>query len=430
VGREGELGELQRALELARSGERQVVFVAGEPGIGKTLLLSNFLAQAAARAQTFVARSRCLEQQGASEAYLPILEALARLCRGVNAAPLLEALDRTAPSWLEQMPSVGGSSMAHGLRAHVEPAPLRMLRELAEALDHFTQRDTLILCLEDIQYADESTLDLVHYLGQRTDASRLLIVCAYAPLDGPTSSRQRRRNVERCLNGRSGRQVVWLPLLGEAAVVDYLARRFEGHEFPDELAPLVLVRTTGKPVFMVKLLDSWVERGWITPRRGRWALACSLDSLARDLPDAIVEAVEAEVDRLEPLQRRILEVASIARLEFSAATLAGALGLTVASVEEECLQLGRSRRFLRVARRLDTFAGSSAHCFEFIHAFQRQVVAQSLGMARRCQLLQALAAASLASVGAEITVDVRVPAAPPCNDSLDLLVPREPRARS
>ncbi|HTV25310.1 MAG TPA: BREX system ATP-binding domain-containing protein, partial [Polyangiaceae bacterium] len=164
VGRQEALSALENALELARAGERQVVFVAGEPGIGKTSLLDEFVARVRQREGVYVARSRCVEQHMSGEPYLPVLEALERLCQSATAAPLFEALEQAAPSWIDQMPLLSARSSSRGRGA---PAPLRMPRELAEALERGTQTSTLILCFDDLHFADSPTLDLLHYVGQR-----------------------------------------------------------------------------------------------------------------------------------------------------------------------------------------------------------------------------------------------------------------------
>lgn len=400
LGREEELAQLARALARASAGEREVVFVSGEPGIGKTALLSSFLARVAALGDTRIARGRCFEQHSAAEAYLPLLEAFGRLCQDAAASALLDALEQAAPSWLEQMPALvrtGGTRAAH---LATTAAPLRMLRELAEALDRATRRDTLILCLDDLQFADSATLDALQYLGQRSDPARLLIIASFSPLDGAARTRQHLRDVERALNRRSDQKTLALPLLGEADVVAYLARRFEGHQLAPALAPLVHVRTSGKPAFVVKLIDSWVERRCIDVVRGRWALQCPLDELVRDLPPAIVDCIEAEVERLTPVQRAILEAGSLAGVQFSTTSLARALGSSLALIEEECLLLCKSRRFLRVSERLEIDEGASAHCFEFVHAFQRQVIAQALGVTRRSELLARMSPARAAGLPA------------------------------
>ena len=79
VGREGELAQLQQWWTLARQGRRQVVFLTGEAGIGKTTLVDTFVAQVMTTEEVWLGQGQCIEQYGAGEAYLPVLEALGRL---------------------------------------------------------------------------------------------------------------------------------------------------------------------------------------------------------------------------------------------------------------------------------------------------------------------------------------------------------------
>jgi DNA-binding winged helix-turn-helix (wHTH) protein len=104
VGREAELAQLHRWLGKVLSGERQIVFVTGEPGIGKTTLVDAFLH--GLDANPWVGRGQCIEHYGAGEAYMPVLEALGRLCRGPGGERLIELLSRHAPTWLVQMPAL------------------------------------------------------------------------------------------------------------------------------------------------------------------------------------------------------------------------------------------------------------------------------------------------------------------------------------
>ena len=89
VGREVELEQLQRWWIQALEGDRQVVFITGEAGIGKTTVVDTFVAQLPATATLWVGRGQCIEQYGVGEAYLPLLEALGRLCRGLWRHPSL-----------------------------------------------------------------------------------------------------------------------------------------------------------------------------------------------------------------------------------------------------------------------------------------------------------------------------------------------------
>ncbi len=115
VGREAELVQLQERLALALQGQRQLVLLSGEAGIGKTTLVDAFVAQVRAHTAVWIGRGQCVEQYGAGEAYLPLLEALGRLGRGPDGAPLVAALRQQAPSWLPHLPALLSAADAAAL---------------------------------------------------------------------------------------------------------------------------------------------------------------------------------------------------------------------------------------------------------------------------------------------------------------------------
>jgi hypothetical protein len=106
VGRQEELRRLHAWLARARSGIRQVVFVTGEAGLGKTTLVEAFVAEIGQHEPLWVGRGQCVEHYGAGEAYLPVLEVLGRLCRGPGGKELVALLGQQAPTWLVQMPGL------------------------------------------------------------------------------------------------------------------------------------------------------------------------------------------------------------------------------------------------------------------------------------------------------------------------------------
>src|SRR5260370_386460 len=107
VGREPALIELNRCLSRALLGQRQIVFVTGEPGIGKTALIDEFQRQAAAKVVDLgIARGQCVEGYGSQEAYYPVLAALGGLCRGSKKECLVQTLAVHAPTWLVQFTSL------------------------------------------------------------------------------------------------------------------------------------------------------------------------------------------------------------------------------------------------------------------------------------------------------------------------------------
>src|SRR5215211_3717052 len=160
VGRDKTLSLMRRSLEKMLHGERQIVFVTGEAGIGKTALVDTFARFVGFDPKIRLSRGQCLEQYGTSEAYLPILEAIGRLCRAES--QVVDVLRAQAPMWLLQMPSLLSPSDRETLNREVLRATReRMLREMSDALDQLTSIQPLVLILEDLHWSDSSTLDLI-----------------------------------------------------------------------------------------------------------------------------------------------------------------------------------------------------------------------------------------------------------------------------
>ena len=101
IGRADALERLRAAWQRAGTGMRQVVWIAGEAGVGKTTLIERFVAEVG---EVHCAHGQCIEQYGAGEAYLPELEALGRMARSPRQDALVDTLRRYAPTWLAQLP--------------------------------------------------------------------------------------------------------------------------------------------------------------------------------------------------------------------------------------------------------------------------------------------------------------------------------------
>ena len=263
VGREAALAQVQGWWARAQQGERQVGFVTGEAGLGKTTLVDAGCAWMAAAGPLRLGRGQCLHHHGAGEAYLPVLEALGQLCRGPQGAALVAQLAQYAPTWLLQMPAFLSPADVEGLHRRVLGATQeRMLRELAEALDVLTAEQLLVLVLEDLHWSDAATLDLLAYLARRRGPARLLVLGTYRPAEAWARGHPLYAiKQELSLHGLC--QDVALAWLTEAEVGQYLAARFAGCEVPAALVRLVAQRTDGNPLFLTTMVDYLVRQGWV-----------------------------------------------------------------------------------------------------------------------------------------------------------------------
>jgi DNA-binding winged helix-turn-helix (wHTH) protein/predicted ATPase len=372
VGRARELSELRRCLEQARAGRRQTVFVTGEPGIGKTTVVQAFLAEVAGCGDARIAYGQCIEQYGAGEAYLPLMEALTRLGRQADGGHLVRLLRRQAPGWLVQMPSLVGAAELRSLQRRVSGATReRMLRELAEALESVTRETLLVLWIEDLHWSDVSTLDCVAYLARRPGPARLLVLGSYRPAE--VLDRAHPLETIRTELGVHGHcRELALPPLDEPAVAEYIGRRFPSTPSPGSLGGTIHRRTGGNPLFVVQVCDELVRTGTVVERDGRWQVAGRPEDVP--IPVDVDRLIGLHLDRLSALDRRVLESASAAGSDFS--SLAAAAGAEVADEVAEgcCAGLARRELFL-VARGADEWAGGSvAGRYAFRHALLREAV--------------------------------------------------------
>jgi DNA-binding winged helix-turn-helix (wHTH) protein len=228
VGREVELVQLQRCLDRVRQGVRQVVLVTGEAGICKTAVVEGWLARVAADTTLWVARGQCVEHYGPGEAYMPVLEAIGRLCRMPAEKRLVPFLRQHAPTWLAQTPWTLSVEDREALQRQLAGAtPYRMVRELAEALETLTAEMPLVVVLEDLHWNDTATLDVVTVLAQRREPARLLRVATYRPAEVRVSHHPLLA-VTRTLTQHGHSVELPLQPLSEAAVATYLSAQLPG----------------------------------------------------------------------------------------------------------------------------------------------------------------------------------------------------------
>jgi DNA-binding winged helix-turn-helix (wHTH) protein/predicted ATPase len=384
VGREASLSRLHGFLERALKGERQVVFITGEAGIGKTTLVESFLLSAARDPQVWIAQGQCLEQYGVGEAYLPALEAVSRLCQEPGRESLLELLRRRAPTWLLQMPWLVSAADQEAFEREAAGATReRMLREMAEAVEALTAETPLVMALEDLHWSDYSTLDLISYLARRREPARLLLICVYRPAE-VISSGHPLKAVQQELKMSRRCEEMALEFLSEASVGEYLAARFPDNRFPVMLARLIHERTDGSPLFMVNVVDYLVDRGLIAEVGEKWEFKVETEKIALETPENVRQMIEKQIDRLGKEDQRVLEAASVAGAEFSAAAAAAALEEDVIKVEERCEELARRRQFLQASRTGESPDGAAQ--YRFIHALYQNALYHRVPAARRSRL--------------------------------------------
>ncbi|HSE23318.1 MAG TPA: AAA family ATPase [Pyrinomonadaceae bacterium] len=385
VGRDDVLGHLQTWLEKMLSGERQTVFITGEAGIGKTVLVDTFLRSIAFDRSIRIGRGQCLEQYGPGEAYLPILQAVGRLCRE-HGRQVVDVLRAYAPMWLLQMPSLMSAADRELLSQEVFGATReRMLREIGDALEVLTSDLPLVLIVEDLQWSDYSTLDLISYLARQRHTAQLMLIGTYRTVELIVTGHPLQA-VKRELLAKQQCEELPLEYLNEEAIDQYLSVRFANNRFPKDLAALIQDRTYGNPLFMVNAVDYLVADGFIGESEGSWALVGEIENIDVSVPDSIKQMIEKQLDLLDANQLRTLEAASVAGAEFSALALVVALGEDSTEIEARCDELIRRGHFIRDCGVHVLPNGEAVSRYGFIHDLYQKVLYERISESRRMQL--------------------------------------------
>jgi DNA-binding NarL/FixJ family response regulator len=300
VGRAGELEMLEDALAAAAASHGSTVLIRGEAGIGKTRLVTE-LAERARASGTRVLTGRCIDLVGPGVSWLPVVEAL----RPLRGSPVFAE----APADLRQLSRLVPDLAASQAPPSAEPvsgdSQLRLFEELRSLFERLTNAAPLLLILEDLHWADASTLDLVVFLARSIAGLRALIVCTYRS-DELRSDSPLQRLAGELLRARAATAMDLGPL-GREHVAEILAATSAPPPSGD-LVTRIHERSEGNPYFTEELIAA-EARGDVT------------------LPGALRDALLNRVARLDADTRSVLRIASAAGRDISYALIAAVTSL-------------------------------------------------------------------------------------------------------
>jgi predicted ATPase/DNA-binding winged helix-turn-helix (wHTH) protein len=404
VAREEELARLKEQVGLSASGQRRVVFVTGEAGIGKTALVDEFFRQLDALQSASVARGQCVEGFGGKEEYYPVMEALSQLCASPDGERACRILAKMAPLWL--------AGLGRGSERAVDSAgPLaeqgRMPGDICAALEELTAQRPLILVFEDLHWADDSTLHLISALARRRAPARLMVLATYRPRHGA------RDGANNSSSNGSGGGSTELPLkalkqdllmrrlcaeivlgpLARRAVSELLSRELKQKELPPGLAGFVHQRSEGNPLFVIAILEHLTAQRFLvregTGSTAQWEQRVPLQQIEEEteasVPDGLAQMIELEIERLGKQEQRLLEAGSLISVAFPAWAVAAALGEDAAEIEEACDELARRLYFVQRAGQDELPDGTRSAFYVFAHELYREVLYRRQTATRRAR---------------------------------------------
>ena len=380
VGRDQELVRLQAHAQLVAVGQRQVVFITGGTGIGKTSLVNTFCAMVnGTPAGASVVCGHSVEGFGKEENYYPIVEALGQLCGLADQERVRGILSRVAPAWLPLTWREHGSAVQSVARH----AP----GDLCDALEEIAQDKAVILVLEDLQWADEPTLELISALARRRTPTKLMVLVTYRPED--RSTEHPLKALKQDLVVRQLCAELALPPLSKPAVRQLLSRRLGQEELPPGLDGFIYQRSEGNPLFVLSLLEHVIAQRFLVRKGatddGQWEQLAAFQEMEIGVPHELGKLIELELDRLSPREQRVLEAGSLMPIAFPAWAVAAALEEGLDEIENACDELARRTGLVQRAGHDDLPDGTRSDFYAFIHGLYREVLYQRQPTARRAR---------------------------------------------
>jgi DNA-binding CsgD family transcriptional regulator len=382
VGRSSELALLGGALDAAEAARGGALFLAGEGGVGKTRLVKAAADQAGRRGWN-VAFGRAYPVE-TGVPYAPFSDALLPLLRRLDSAAL-SLLTRGGSAELAHLfPSLAPPGDRSAGLARGEPAELksRLLWNFTQFLVRFAQKQPLLIVLENLQWADASSLELLHFVVRQIGAERILLLCTYNEAERDTNPTL--RTTEQSLATLGAARVHHVAPLSLAGTGELVKRLFGADEsVTREFVALLYGWTRGNAFFIEETLKALVDSGRLYERDGTW-LGWELEGF--DLPRSIRDAILARLDRLTPAARTTANFAAVLGTRASFETLGAVTGLGSAELLTALDELRRQRV-------LSESAEGDAVVYDFTHPILQQTLYAELGLARARMLHAAVAEA-------------------------------------
>ncbi|MDB5393046.1 MAG: transcriptional regulator, putative ATPase, winged helix family, partial [Rhodospirillales bacterium] len=383
AGRAEPMRELLALYEQVLSGEPRAVFISGEPGIGKTTLIEQFLVRARGRLDLAEAQGHCTEGFAGPEPYCPIFEALRGLSKTAYRNRVVRALVELAPSWASELPDLSSPGQGAAGRQVGPEERSRMVRQACTLFEALATEHPLVLVLEDLHWADFATIDFISALCRRRSSAKLMLIGSYRP-ENLRAARHPLKQMAQDLALHNYCSEIELAPLSTPAISEVLSGNAESEPVSAEFTRFIKERTGGNPLFMRVTLDYLLERGDIARTAQGWRLLILVDRLAPEPPPTLARAIELRIEGMTDEQRRVLVVASVAGEHFDPITLASVAEMDEEAFEASCENLTPST--IRRGELLILPTNQLVRSYTFTHAVYRQALYDRIGPVHRAHL--------------------------------------------
>ena len=260
-----------------------------------------------------------------------------------------------------------------------------MLRELGDLLERLSTHSPMVLLLEDLHWADPSTIDLVRLLGGRVERQRLLLIGTFRP-EELDLSKHPLKNCRREMQAHRQCDEIALGRFSRIQVSLLVDAHFTPNVFPAELTTLIHRKTEGHPLFASSLLQYLLERGSIGDADGKWTVTREVSGMDLDVPETAAGMIRRKLDALDEEDRRTLQYAAIEGEEFTSVVVAALLGADELDLEEKLDRLCRVYHLVHAVGEEELPDGTLATRYRFTHVLYQQFLYMDV-LARRRVLL-------------------------------------------
>ena len=371
VGRQQEMGELKACLEDSLSGRGRLVTLVGEPGIGKSRTAQELATYAGLRGCQ-VLWGRSYEEQGVPP-YWPWVQAIRTCVREKDPQQLQSEMGSGAADIAEVVSDVRDRLPGRPPAPQLEPeqARFRLFDSIAAFLKTASQRQPLVLVLDDLHWADQPSLALLQFVARELGGARLLIIGTYRDME-----LSRQHPLAEAL-GELTRERLFQRVLLRGLTQEDVGRFIEmtsGNSAPRGLVEAVHTQTEGNPLFVTEVVRLLVQEGELGLEQVR-----ETDSWTIRIPEGVREVIGRRLNRLSQRCNEALTVASIVGREF---TLAQIRPLVEEVTEDRLFEILEEALAARVIKELPQAVGR----YQFTHALIQETLADELSITRRVRL--------------------------------------------
>ncbi|MBS3817426.1 MAG: tetratricopeptide repeat protein [Candidatus Thermoplasmatota archaeon] len=382
VDREDILKELNHYKEMVSSGEGRCVFLKGETGVGKTRISDEFLRRCE-EGDFKILRGRCLYYEG-TEPYLPFYEGLEDYLEEEEESEE----ETTSPAFMGQPTSSGSSESTPMSFIATEEDEEEVTDEMSfsdqqdmmfnrvtDILKDISEKKPVIFFMDDLQWIDDSSAQLLHHLARNISDNRIFLLGAFRPEE----LRYERENppLENTLNRMKEEKVlsiIEINRLDQQSVSELVKDYLERKDLPEEFIWTLYRESEGNPFYVIEILNSMMQEGVLDPKSYTWNPEEELSNIS--IPSSIKDITSRKIEKLDKDQKKVLMFASLLGTEFNFQILEKVVDMDVIelldiidSLEEQGL--------------IQEVPDSDDELYRFHHLQTRTVLYEEMGRSRK-----------------------------------------------